>query len=79
MAAEKRRTQLDALDDLVRELRTANALSALALGAAALEHDGKGEASPTPSTAARAVRRNRLRAVVRAGLGGEEVDRGDRG
>ena len=77
MAGEKRRTQLDALDDIARELRTANALSALSLGAAALEHDEKGEASPTPSTAARAVKRNALRRVARVGLGIEEVSDGD--
>lgn len=77
MAGEKRRTQVDAIDDLTAELRTANALTALQLGAAALEHDAKGEQSPTASTAARAVRRNALRKVAREGLGIEEASDGD--
>lgn len=73
MPAEKRRTQVEAIDDLVAELRIANALAALALGASALEHDTKGEQSPTASTAARAVTRNALRKVARQGLGIEEA------
>lgn len=72
----KGRRLVDAVDDVVRELRTANALAALALGASALEHDTKGEASATPATAARAVRRNALRAVAREGLDLEGADRG---
>lgn len=72
----KGRRLVDAVDDVVRELRTANALAALALGAAVLEHDEKGEQSPTSSTAARAVRRNALRRVAREGLGIGEAGRG---
>lgn len=72
----KTRRLVDAVDDVVRELRTANALAALALGASVLEHDEKGEASATSSTASRAVRRNTLRRVARQGLGIEGVDRG---
>lgn len=67
----KGRRLVDAVDDVVRELRTANALAA-----SALEHDTKGEASATPATAARAVRRNALRAVAREGLDLEGADRG---
>ena len=74
--ASKGRRLVDAVDDVARELRTANALAALALGASALEHDTKGEQSPTASTAARAVTRNALRKEARVGLGIEEVDRG---
>ena len=77
MPAEKRRTQVEAIDDLVAELRIANALAALALGASALEHDTKGEQSPTASTAARAVTRNALRKVARQGLGIEEARHAD--
>lgn len=69
----KGRRLVDAVDDVARELRTANALAALALGASALEHDTKGEQSPTASTAARAVTRNALRKVARQGLGIEEA------
>lgn len=65
----KRRTQVDAIDDLTRELRTANVLAALALGGSALEHDAKGEQSPVASTAARAKFRNALRKAARDGLG----------
>lgn len=72
----KGRRLIDAVDDLVGELRTANALAALTLGAAALEHDTKGEQSPTASTAVRTRVRNVLRRVAREGLGIEEVDRG---
>lgn len=73
----KGRRLVDAVDDVVRELRTANALAALALGAAALEHDAKGEQSPTVSTAERAVTRNTLRKAARLGLGIEEASRVD--
>lgn len=65
----KRRTQVDAIDDLTAELRTANVLAALAMGGSALEHDAKGEQSATASTAARAKVRNALRKVAREGLG----------
>ncbi|WP_336642305.1 DUF4148 domain-containing protein [Microbacterium sp. MMO-56] len=75
--ATKGRRLVDAVDDVVRELRTANALAALALGAAALEHDAKGEASPSESTKARAQVRNELRRVAREGI--EIWERTDRG
>ncbi|MBN9176093.1 MAG: hypothetical protein J0I43_01805 [Microbacterium sp.] len=73
----KGRRLIDAVDDLVGELRTANALAALTLGAAALDHDTKGEQSPTVSTAERAVTRNTLRKAARVGLGIEEASRGN--
>ena len=53
------------------------AILPLALGASALEHDTKGEQSPTASTAARAVTRNALRKVARQGLGIEEARHAD--
>ena len=75
--ASKGRRLVDEVDDVARELSTANALAALALAASALEHDTKGEQSPTASTRARAVTRNALRKVARQGLGIEEAGRGD--
>lgn len=74
--ASKQRRLIDAVDDVVRELRTANALAALTLGAPALEHDVAGLQSKTESTKARAQVRNELRRVAREGLGLEEVNRG---
>ena len=65
-----RRTIVDALDDLAAELRLANRLHALRLGAAQL--DDEANTSANVQTRRRIDRRNRLRAEIRAGLG--EVD-----
>lgn len=62
---------VDLLAELVAELRLANRLQALKLGAAALEHD-KGARATTDAARARLDRRNALRAEVRRALGLED-------
>lgn len=76
MATGKQRRLIDAVDDVARELRTANALAALTLGASMLDHDEKGLQSQTESTRERTAVRNELRRVAREGLGIEEAHRG---
>lgn len=71
-ATVKRRTQVEAIDDLAAQMRLANVIAVLGMGLNAIEHDAKGEASSVESTAERARRRNRLRAEVRAAFGSEE-------
>ena len=75
----KGRRLIDAVDDsrvvleaLLAELRLANQLEALKLGASALDHD-KGDRAKADSSKARVARQNGLRAAIRAGLGLEEV------
>lgn len=69
MSASGRRTQVDAIDDLTAQLRLANQIAVLSMGATALEHETK----VTDASKARVERRNALRAAVRAGLGIEET------
>jgi hypothetical protein len=64
----KTRRIVDALDDLTAQLRLANQIAALGLGAAALENDA-GARTTTDTAKARLQRRNELRADIRAGLG----------
>ncbi len=70
MGTNSRRTQVDAIDDLTAQLRLANQIAVLAMGATALEHETKF----TDASKARVDRRNALRAAVRAGLGIEETN-----
>lgn len=72
MGQTKNRRIVDAIDDLTAELRTRNAIAALQMGAAALDHD-PGDRAKTDATKARVARQNRLRAIVRAGIGIEEA------
>lgn len=69
--AATRRTQVDAIDDLTAQLRLANHIAVLSLGASALEHDST--EYKNPATQIRADRRNAVRAVVRAGVHIEET------
>lgn len=59
---------VDAVDDLAREVRVANAIAALRLGSAALDED-PGVRATTSTAKARVARANELRARVRDGLG----------
>lgn len=68
MGQTKNRRIVDALDDLTAELRMSNAISALALGSSALDHD-KGTRVTSDASKARVDRANKLRAIVRAGIG----------
>ncbi|MDQ1127590.1 hypothetical protein QE428_002623 [Microbacterium sp. SORGH_AS 505] len=70
-ASRPRRTQVEAIDDLTAELRTANHLKALELGAKAWKHD-EGRNVTSPSAIADMNARNGLRAQVRAALNIEE-------
>lgn len=73
MATTKTRRIVDAIDDLAAQLRLANQIEALRLGAAALDHD-KGVRATTDTAKARVARLNTLRADIRAGLGlGEDA------
>ena len=74
MATNKGRRIVDALDDLTAQLKLANQIEALSLGASALEHDA-GARATTDIAKARLRRRNALRAAIRAGLNIEETDR----
>lgn len=67
----KTRRIVDAIDDLIAELRVANEIEALRLGAAALDID-EGKRATTPNALARVARANKLRAGIRAGLNLEE-------
>lgn len=71
MAGTKGRRIVDAIDDVARELRTANLIGALALGTAALDDADLGKFKD-PKTVARQARLNQLRAGIRAGLGLEQ-------
>ncbi|WP_137843833.1 hypothetical protein [Microbacterium sp. 2FI] len=66
--AKPGRRIVDALDDLIAELRLANRLRALELGPAALEHDD-GKRATTDTAKRRVAQRNQLRAEVRTALG----------
>jgi len=68
--AAPRRTQVEAIDDLTAQIRLSNQLTALALPAAVLKHDGKEYSNPT--TKAAVDDKNRRRADVRAALGWEQ-------
>ncbi|SDG22814.1 hypothetical protein [Microbacterium sp. 77mftsu3.1] len=70
-ATPRRRTQVEALDDLAAamrevayEQRTANLLAAVAMGVSALEHDDRTPAK-TPAAIERKDRRNAVRAEIR--------------
>jgi len=71
LSASGRRTQVEAIDDLTAQLRLANHIAVLALGASALENDST--EYKNPATQVRADRRNAVRAVVRAGIETEET------
>lgn len=75
MGEKKARRIVDAIDDVTAELRLANRLTALQLGASALDHD-PGSRATTDVTRERVARMNRLRAEIRAGLGLEGAHRG---
>lgn len=62
---------VDVLGEIAHELRVANTLAALRMGATGLEHD-PGDRVKTEVTRARVARMNRLRANARVGLGIEE-------
>lgn len=67
-----RRTQVEAIDALTAEIRTANRLKALELGTKAWKHDeGKGVTSA--GALADLAARNGLRAHIRTDLGIEET------
>lgn len=71
MGTTKGRRIVDAIDDLTGQLRLANQIDALRLGAAALDYD-KGTRATNDASKARVARMNTLRAQIRAGLGIEE-------
>jgi hypothetical protein len=73
MATNKGRRIVDAIDDLTAQLRLANQIEALRLGASALDHD-KGVRATTETAIARVARANGLRAEIRRGLGIEEAN-----
>lgn len=66
--ASRGRRVIDAVDEVVAELRLANQIEALKLGASALDHTDEKRAQ-TDVSRARVRRMNALRAAVRAGLG----------
>lgn len=68
MATSKGRRIVDAIDEVVAELRLANRIEVLRMPAAALEDD-KGERNKTEAAKARTARMNKIRAEIRAGLG----------
>ncbi len=70
MAAPKRRTQVEAIDDLAAEIRLHTELVALSLPVAVLRHDDQNYTNP--ETKARVEEKNRRRAAVRAALGWEQ-------
>lgn len=71
MGTTKGRRIVDAIDELTAQLRLANQIEALRLGAAALDHD-KGTRATNDASKARVARMNTLRSQIRAGLGIEE-------
>ena len=73
MATTKGRRIVDAIDEVLAELRLANQIGALRLGAAALDHD-KGTRATNDTSKARVARMNALRAKIRTGLGIEGTD-----
>ena len=75
MGEKKGRRIVDAIDDMTAQLRLSNQLTALRLGASALDHD-PGNRATTDVARERVARMNRLRAEIRAGLGLEGAHRG---
>jgi hypothetical protein len=71
MTTTKGRRIVDAIDELTAQLRLANQIDALRLGATALDHD-KGTRATNDASKARVARMNTLRAEIRTGLGIEE-------
>lgn len=69
-APTKRRTQVEAIDDLAAEIRLHTELTALSLPAAVLKHDDKTYSNPATQTAV--DEKNRRRAAVRVALGWEQ-------
>jgi hypothetical protein len=69
MAGEKRRTQVDAIDDLTAAVRLHTELEVLALPVSVLKHDQR--TYQNPATQAAVDEKNERRAVVRAALGWE--------
>lgn len=67
MATNGRRI-VDAIDEVLAELRLGNQIEALRLGASALDED-KGDRAKTDVAKARVARMNKLRADIRTGLG----------
>lgn len=70
MATTKRRTQVEAIDDLAAEIRLHTEVIALSLPVAVLRHDDKKYSNPT--TQAAVDERNQRRAAVRVALGWEQ-------
>lgn len=68
MATNRGRRIVDAIDEVLAELRLGNQIEALRLGSSALDHD-EGKRATTPAAIARKDRANKLRAEIRAGLG----------
>lgn len=66
----KGRRLVDAVDEVVAELRLANRLAVLTLGTSALDEVDV-SVLKTPSTRRRQERLNKVRAEIRAGLGFE--------
>lgn len=75
MAATKPRRVVDALDDIAREMRTANLLEALRLGTSALD-DVDTTVIKADTTKQRQTRLNKIRAGIRQALDIEGDDRG---
>ena len=71
MGTNTKRRIVDALDDLTAELRLANQIEALRMGASGLDHD-KGARATNDASRARVARANKLRAAIRAGIGTDE-------
>ena len=70
--AVRGRRIIDAVDEVVAELRLANQIEALKLGTSALDEVDVSKLKQ-PATVVRQTRLNKLRAAIRAGLGLEEV------
>lgn len=77
-AGVKGRRIIDAVDEVVAELRLANQIEALKLGASALDEVDVSKLK-TDVARVRAARMNRLRSAIRAGLGIEGVGDVDHG
>jgi hypothetical protein len=74
--AVKGRRIIDAVDEVVAQLRLANQIEALKLGTSALDEVDVSKLK-TPAVQARQVRLNKLRAAVRVGLDVEEASDAD--
>lgn len=68
MATSKGRRIVDALDEILAEIRLSNRIEVLRMSASALDDD-RGERNKTEAAKARTARQNKLRAEIRAGLG----------